>query len=243
MKLSTKNIFMASLLPLAFLSGCNDSDSSSSYSGNEGVPPNPVPSNYSYEVTVTNLTYAQPMSPVAVILHDEGDIWELGYSASVALEVLAESGDNSNLLAESIVLSGQSGSGLIMPGMSETIAVSLEDNHPERFSLATMLVNTNDAFTGVSGMDLTNLRVGESISFTTRSYDAGTEKNSELILTIPGPASSGTGEGFNELRDDYDKVGMHAGVVSVDDGLSTSVLTQAHKFDNPTLRVTISRLD
>jgi hypothetical protein len=125
--------------------------------------------------------------------------------------------------------------------MSETIKVTLTDTEPMMLSLATMLVNTNDAFSGVNALSLANLAVGESISMTTSSYDAGTEKNSEMMSTIPGPAAGG--EGFNEMRDDVDFVAMHAGVVSVDDGLSTSVLTQAHRFDNPTLAVSITRTE
>jgi hypothetical protein len=240
MKLSFNNIDFISLLPLALLSGCNDNDPSPMIV-DEVVVPEPVI--YSYEVTVSNLTYGQPLSPIAVILHDEGSFWQTGESASLALETLAESGDNSSFLTEELVLSAQSGTGVIMPGMSETIEVSLTDNQPDLISIATMLVNTNDAFSGINAMDLTNLGVGESISLTTRSYDAGTEKNSELVSTIPGPASSGAGEGFNEMRDDLNMVGMHAGVVSVDYGLSTSVLTQSHKFDNPTLHITINRIN
>ncbi len=234
-------VYMASFLALA---GCDHNDSSSNNEDDMMVPaPAPMPVTYSFQVTVSNLTYAQPMSPIAVILHDEGQFWAIGESASSALEVLAESGDNSALLADSLVLMGQSGEGLIMPGMSETIEVSFDDNFPEYLSVATMLVNTNDAFTGINAMALTSLMVGESISLTTSSYDAGTEKNSELMSAIPGPASGGSGEGYNEARDDYDKIAMHAGVVSVDDGLSTSVLTQAHKFDNPTLHISISRTE
>ncbi|MEW6991998.1 spondin domain-containing protein [Colwelliaceae bacterium 6441] len=239
MKLSIKTLILVSLLPVVVLSGCNDNDSTFV----DEKPMEPEPIVYRYEVTVSNLTYAQPLSPVAVILHDEGSFWQIGEAASVALETLAESGDNASLLAQEQVLAAQSGVGLIMPGMSETIEVMLTDNQPELISIATMLVNTNDAFSGVNAMNLSHLQVGESISLTTRSYDAGTEKNSELVATIPGPASSGAGEGFNEMRDDLNRVGMHAGVVSVDDGLSTSALSQAHKFDNPTLLITISRLE
>ena len=199
------------------------------------------PKTYQYDVSVTNLTHAQPMSPVAVVLHNEGQLWQLGSSASVALENLAESGDNSAVLAEPMVLASSSGAGVIMPGTSETIAVSIEDTAPMMLSVATMLVNTNDAFTGINAMDVSSMAVDESISLTTRSYDAGTEKNSETMATIPGPA--GGGEGFNAARDDVDFVAMHAGVVSVDDGLMLSVLTQAHRFDNPTLSITITRTE
>jgi hypothetical protein len=226
------------------LSACGGSSSSSK----EMIVEVPDPMfTYSYQVTVTNLTYAQPMSPVALVLHNEGQLWSVGEMASVALENLAESGDNSAVLAESIVLSGQGGAGLLLPGMSEMVDVSYTvadvNNAPMMLSLATMLVNTNDAFTGINALAVNNLAVGESISLTTSSYDSGTEKNSELMTTIPGPAGGGTGEGFNAERDDIDKVAMHRGIVSVDDGLMVSALTQAHRFDNPTLAVMVTRTE
>ena len=233
-------------LVTVMLSACGGSSSDSE----EMVVVVPAPDpmfTYTYQVTVTNLTYAQPMSPVALVLHNEGQLWSVGEMASVALENLAESGDNSAVLAESIVLSGQGGAGLILPGMSEMVDVSYtvsdENNAPTMLSLATMLVNTNDAFTGINALAINNLAVGESISLTTSSYDSGTEKNSELMTTIPGPAGGGTGEGFNAERNDIDKVAMHSGIVSADDGLMVSALTQAHRFDNPTLAVMVTRTE
>jgi hypothetical protein len=238
-----KSLILASVASLV-LSACGG-DSNSSMAP-QVVAEEPSITN-SYQVSVTNLTYAQPMSPVALVLHNEGQFWAIGEIASIALENLAESGDNSAVLAETMVLSGISGTGILMPGMSETLDVSYtymgENNAPEMLSLATMLVNTNDAFTGINAFIINNLAVGESISMKTSSYDAGTEKNSELMETIPGPASNGVGEGFNAMRDDIDKVTMHAGIVSQDDGLSTSVLTQTHRFDNPTLAISITRVE
>lgn len=227
------------LLPIVLLSACDDKDSSSSMVNEVVTPPAPV--NYSYQLTVTNLTYAQPMSPIAVALHNEEQFWEVGLPSSEALEIMAESGENSDLLAQEYVLSGASGAGMLMPGMSETIDVTLTDTMPTMFSVATMLVNTNDAFTGVNAMDIANLAVGESISLTTSSYDAGTEKNTEQAETIPGPA--GGGEGLNAMRDDVDFVAMHPGVVSNEDGLTMSALTFDHRFDNPTLKVVIERTE
>jgi hypothetical protein len=233
-------------LATVMISACGGSSSSSKEVVIEVPEPEPM-FTYTYQVTVINLTYAQPMSPVALVLHNEGQLWSIGAMASVALENLAESGDNSAVLAESIVLSGQSGSGLLLPGMSEMVDVSYTvadvNNAPMMLSLATMLLNTNDAFTGINALAVNNLVVGESISFTTSSYDSGTEKNSELMTTIPGPASGGTGEGFNAERDDIDKVAMHSGIVSVDDGLMVSALTQAHRFDNPTLAIMVTRTE
>lgn len=238
MNLINKKLALTALTTV-LLSACGGSSSSKM---TPPVTPDPM-FTQSYQVTVTNLTYAQPMSPLALVLHNEGQLWMVGEMASVALENLAESGDNSAVLSEAMVLSGQGGAGLLMPGMSEVVDVSYTftdaGDAPMMLSLATMLVNTNDAFTGVNALELNNLSVGESISLTTSSYDSGTEKNSELMATIPGPA--GGGEGFNAERDDIDKVAMHSGIVSVDDGLMVSALTQAHRFDNPTLAVVVTR--
>ena len=222
---------------LLILSACSDSDNDLP---EITPPPIPEPVIYSFEVSVTNLTYAQPLSPIAVVLHDEGNLFSLGETASEALEIMAEGGDNSELLAVSVALATGSSEDVLMPGTSTMVEVMIEDMMPSSISLATMLVNTNDAFTGVNARSIADLAVGESISLLTSSYDAGTEANSEMMGTIPGPADGG--EGYNAERDDVlDMVTMHSGVVSVDDGLTSSVLTQAHKFDNPTMRVVITR--
>ena len=154
---------------------------------------------------------------------------------------MAESGDNSGILATTDALASASGTGVVLPSMSETITVSVDDTMPMYISVATMLVNTNDAFSGLTAVDISALNVAESLTFKPGTYDAGTEKNSEMMGTIPGPADGG--EGFNSARDDVNVVAMHPGVVSYDDGLMGSVLTQAHKFDNPTLSITITRME
>jgi hypothetical protein len=203
--------------------------------------PTPTPAmEYQYQVTVTNLTNAQPLSPVALVLHQTGEIWTIGQPASQMLENLAESGDNSGVMdADFVVASGTNGD-VLMPGMNAEIMLTTTDMMASHFSVATMLVNTNDAFTGLNAIDLSALEVGDMMMFKTRVYDAGTEGNSEMAGTIPGPADGG--EGLNAERDDVDFVAMHPGVVSMDDGLSTSVLTADHKFDNPAMSVKIMRM-
>jgi len=76
---------------------------------------------------------------------------------------------------------------------------------------------------------------------TANVYDAGTEINNEAPGTIPGPADGG--EGFNADRsDNVNLVRGHGGVVSSADGLASSVLDQSHRFDNPAVMVTITRI-
>src|SRR5680860_1111904 len=96
------------LLPLAALvAGCHtDSDG-------DDVMSDP---SFSYQITVTNLTAGQPLSPAAVVIHDTNwQAFTLGEPASVALETLAEAGDNSDFVAaadsDSNVLTAVSGQG------------------------------------------------------------------------------------------------------------------------------------
>jgi len=202
-------------------------------------PPAPTPM-YSYEVTVSNLTYAQPLSPIGIALHKEGNFWQLGEMASTELETLAESGDNSALLALDMVDISVSDSAPLGPGNSITLTVTTEDMMDAKLSLVSMMVNTNDGFSGLNAIDVSALEVGVKLNFKTRAYDSGTEANDEAIGTIPGPADMG--EGFNALRNDVDFVAVHPGVVGNDDGLSQSVLNYEHKFDNPLMAVSITRI-
>ncbi len=210
-------------------------------------PPPPPPSMVGFEVTVSNLTNAQPLSPVAVIAHQEGyAVFQIGSPATAGLELLAEGGDNTDLLAEadadSNAIASASGSDPIGPGNSETIAIEFleADLSNARLSTSTMLVNTNDAITGINQLSLSGMSVGDVITQRGVAYDAGTEANTERAAHIPGPA--GGGEGFNATRDDRaDQVTMHIGVISQDDGLLTSDLTDQHRFDNPVIQVRVER--
>ncbi|MCG8671584.1 MAG: spondin domain-containing protein [Pseudomonadales bacterium] len=206
-------------------------------------------STYEYEVTITNLTAAQPFSPVAVVLHKENwQAFELGESVSEGVEMIAESGDNSLFLQDVAsnedAYSGVSGAGIVGPGGSETISVEAQASGTISLSLVSMLVNTNDALTALQTVNVSSLDVGDAMSYRLRTYDAGTEANSESADTIPGPAAvGGLREGFNSERDDVrDEAYVHAGVVTQDDGLATSTLTQAHRWDNPAAAVTIRRI-
>ena len=215
--------------------------------GNKAPPP--PPAMVSFDVTVTNLTNAQPLSPVAVIAHqDLFSVFAIGSPATVGLETLAEGGDNSALIAEANAVVGigdtASGAAAIGPAGSETVSVSFEETAlaTMTLSVSTMLVNTNDAITGVNAVALANLAVGDSMTLRTIAYDAGTEANTEAAANIPGPA--GGGEGFNAARDDRaDRVSMHSGVVGQDDGFATSDLNGQHRFDNPVAMVRIERIN
>ena len=230
------------------LAAC-DSDGNST----AAIPPAPEPeATVSYRVTVTNSTAGQPLSPVAVVMHDGS--WSnfvLGSAVSTELETLAEGGDNTAWLAvaasDSGVYSSATGNAPIGPGSNESIDVEVTETQAATlsFSLASMLVNTNDAITSLDGINLSPLEVGQVMRLTARVYDTGTEANTESADTVPGPAAGGGAqEGFNAARDDVrDAVFVHAGVITADDGLASSTLSFNHRWDNPVMQVEIERLN
>ena len=179
----------------------------------------------------------------------------------MGIEIMAEGGDPSMVITEAMdatdFLDAQNSGGILGPrsmGAELTLVVPELDADDLRLTVTTMLVNTNDAFTGLNAANVSNMAVGDIKTFMTVTWDAGTEANTETAATMPGPAASAAGgggeaAGYDVVRDDLaDAVRLHQGVVTsanADDpsreGLSTSVLTEAHRFDFPTSRVVITR--
>ena len=224
---------LAMLLPVALLSACGSDDDD-----------NNDTQHFQYQVEVSNLTHAQPMSPVAIAINEHNNpAWMAGESASLGLEKLAEGGDNSDWLAEQQsqgAYATLSGEGILLPGATMRWTVDYDsEQEMADLALASMLVNTNDAFSGVAGLKLPQ-GVGESVMHYAKVWDAGTEANSESAGTIPGPADGG--EGYAPARDNDGLIRIHAGVISQDDGLPSSVLTEQHRFDSPAMRITVSRI-
>ena len=197
-----------------------------------------------YLISATNLTNNQPLSPPAFILHEnEYAAWEIGTSASAGLEELAESGDPGPFLTEAAdnmyVLAASQGDSVIGPGNSENVEIEVRRHSDMHLSFVSMLVNTNDAMAGVLDAAIGALGINESITLYGISYDAGTEKNSETAGSVPGPAAGG--EGFNPERNDTGFVAAHSGVVTAADGLLTSVLDESHRWQNPVVRLIVTR--
>ena len=222
------------------MTACSDSDNDNDNSDAKSKSTN---DSYEYQVSVSNLTHNQPFSPLAVVLHDNSEVlWSLGEAASTSLEILAEGGDATSLIADADTAGAydtELGDGVIPPG--EMVTLELEsDAYDEMFlSVVTMLVNTNDAYTGKQAIDVSALEIGDSLQLNLPVYDAGTEANNELAGSIPGPADGGTG--YSDVRDDTNVVSMHPGVVSNTDGYTDSVLDSSHRFDSPVAKLVITR--
>ncbi len=246
MKTQYRNLATRLLLTTAIgtLAACGGDDDNN----NTVVTPPAPPVTQQFEISVVNLTAAQPFSPIAVIAHGgEYSAFTVGEAATPGLERLAEAGDNAEFIdeaeADAAVVATVSGDGPLGPGATEILSIEVEEDQLAGLQVTgiTMLVNTNDAITAARGLSLEGMEVGDSIQVSIISYDSGTESNTEAAGTIPGPADEG--EGFNAARDDIaDEVRAHPGVLTADDGLAASVLTEVHRWDNPVARVSVTRV-
>ncbi len=194
-----------------------------------------------YTITVTNTTHNQPLSPPALMIFDgPTKAWDIGLAASNGLEVLAESGSPAEFIDEANGATANTmGDGIVTPGGSAVFELEVDKTNALTLTLATMLVNTNDAFTGVTAWNIGHLEVGDSLKTLAPIYDAGTEFNDELADYIPGPA--GGGAGFGEERESVDQVTRHPGVVTKADGYTESALNESHKFDNGATLIVVER--
>jgi hypothetical protein len=184
-----------------------------------------------YEVTITNITKGQVLTPVLVVAHsDKFSLFTPGKKAPKRLATLAETG-NPEPLANKIskkksVLSVETGAGLIPAGMSETITITVEDDGAY-LSIATMLALTNDGFAAVRGVMLEDGAV-----YYANVWDAGSEANTESALEVPALG------GEARHTDGAEKyVHIHAGVHGIAD-LDPAM----HDWRNPGAMISIKEV-
>jgi hypothetical protein len=189
------SVISLSILALSF-GGCLDERSPMAPEGSPVLAPALTESNSAlrYEVTVENLTPAtgmgasQVFSPPVLATHGAAArMFRVGRQASAELAQIAEDAVNQPMLdrlnASDHVHSALQGTGVIAPGQSAIYEIESAPGFPF-LSLATMLVNTNDGFTGLDTVRLP--RRGEQVVLA-GAYDAGSEENTELVEHIPGP--------------------------------------------------------
>ena len=182
-----------------------------------------------YEVTITNTTGGQYLTPPNWAAHDRSvRVFRLGQPASPGVEAVAERG-GVPVLAEELAAAvdgagkGVSGVGAdapIGPGQSATFTVTTGER---RFSVVSMIVCTNDGFGGLNSVRLPS-RDGQTKTYHLRDYDAGTELNTELRADIvPAPfcstpegAPGGNGEDQPEI-DGFGRINRHPTLKGVGD--------------------------
>ena len=97
-----------------------------------------------------------------------------------------------------------------MPGLSETIQLSADPSHV--FSYISMIVCTNDGFTGINGMTLP--APGASVTAMGIPYDAGSESNIQDTSYFVGAPPCG-GDPVNISDDEGGVIAAHPGQAGV----------------------------
>lgn len=159
-----------------------------------------------YDITITNLTTGQPLSPAVLVTHVRRvSLFAAGARASAGIQDIAENGDPS---VAGGMLTGARGVYDVVttaapihriggPGPNVLQATISADREHRLLSLATMLICSNDGFAGLNGVALPS--DDQPVTVYAYGYDAGTERNTEAGADIVppcfgiGPVSGPTG--------------------------------------------------
>jgi hypothetical protein len=207
-----------------------------------------------YQVTITNLTSGQPFTPPVLATHSKHTrIFNTAEDASVEIQALAENGDAAPLIA---ALSANTrvhdvvvGTAPLVPdrnpgdtgfGSSETYVISARGN-ARYLSFASMLICTNDGFTGLNSVRLpSRKRTVYAVG-----YDASTEQNTEDFADIVPPCQgligvmsddAGTGATNPMLSEDgfiIPHSGIHGG---------SDLQAPVHDWSDPVAKIVIERV-
>lgn len=207
-----------------------------------------------YKVTIINLTAGQPFTPPVLVTHTRRtSIFTVGEPASEQIQAIAENGNSAPLLAalDNDVQVHQVVSGMepLVPandpgdtgfGYASTFEITAHGR--ARFlSFASMLVCTNDGFTGLDSVRLPHRRTTVYAS----GYDARTEINTEDFADIVPPCQgligvssddAGTGASNPLLAEDGIII-PHAGIFGGFD-----LIPEVHAWSDPVAKIVIERV-
>ncbi len=215
----------------------------------------------SFEVTLQNLTTGQPFSPPVAATHDEDlHMFQVGQLATDQLAAIAQDGNEQPMvdLFNSLRLDDEDdvtavvdvGRPLTPKGktvglFTDSVNFRISAHRGDRFSMATMLICTNDGFLGLDAVKLP--RHGSAVFFL-NGFDAGRENNTEKQADLVEPCSL-LGPvflpGFHPSPNHDAEVAtippepihLHPGITGVGD-LSFAM----HGWTNPVAKVTITRV-
>lgn len=207
-----------------------------------------------YRITIRNLTEGQPFTPPVALMHGRHTrLFRLGSPASEGVQQIAENGNLAPLIEalqadldpnEVLITPGpETVPGPIMPG--QTVEFEVQGSAASPFiSMVSMLVCTNDGFTGLNRRLLPR-RVGKARRFLGWAFDAGTEINTEAWEDLVPPCGPLTG---------FDSMGQGTGmtnpelaqngVVRIHRGIrGRADLDRAvHGWRGPTAIITVERI-
>ena len=208
----------------------------------------------SYKVTITNLTPGQAFTPPVLVTHsDKTGIFTVGEAASSEIQAIAENGNNAPLMtALGVDVEVHEVVGGMVPlvpannpggtgfASSETFMITTK-GEAKLLSFASMLICTNDGFTGLDSIKLPE----KKMTVFSVAYDARTETNTEDFADMVPPCQgligvssgdSGTGMTDPMLAEDGVVI-PHVGIIGGDD-----LLPGVHGWGDPVAMIEIEKM-
>ncbi len=207
-----------------------------------------------YKVTITNLTPGQAFTPPVLLTHSEKTgIFTLGEEASLEIQAIAENGDNlpllTTLFGDVDVHDVVEGTAPLVPandpgvtGFESSATFMITTRGKAKFlSFASMLICTNDGFTGLDTIKLSK----KKLTVFSVAYDARTESNTEDFVDMVPPcqdligiSSSDPGTGMSDPLLAQDGIIIpHAGIVG-----GVDLLPKVHGWSDPVAKIVIERM-
>jgi Spondin_N len=210
-----------------------------------------------YEVTITDLTGGQPLTPPVVAAHRAATrVFRVGQPASFALKEIAENGNLAPMIAQldadkhvadftaaaaPLVPEGLPGSAMF----GDSVTLTMTATKGAKFlSFASMLICTNDGFTGVDSLRLPK-RVGDTVTARSAGYDAGTERNTEDFADIVPPCQGLVGVSSGEPGTGMSNpVLAEGGVIHHHPGIAggADLVPAVHGWTDPVAEITVERV-
>jgi hypothetical protein len=210
-----------------------------------------------YRVTITDLASGQPLTPPVIATHRKRfQLFEVGEAATLELKEIAENGNLvpmvDTLNTHRRVFDVDVGTTPLVPsarqeitGFSDSATFYLTSARGAKYlSWASMLICTNDGFTGVDGIRLPR-RVGQTVTLETAGYDAGTEVNTEDFADIVPPCQDLMGVSSGEPGTGMSNPALaEGGVIAHHPGImgGSDLLPEVHGWTDPVAEVTITAI-
>jgi hypothetical protein len=210
-----------------------------------------------YEVTITNLTGGQPLTPPLIATHRRPiHVFSVGEAASLGIQELAENGNlaplEEALSAAKHVYAIEIGTTPLVPAgvpgsamFDDAASYTIESARGAKYlSFASMLICTNDGFAGLDAVRLPR-HLGRTMTVYGKAYDAGTEINTEDFADIVPPcqeligvSSGDPGTGMsNPALAEGGVIHPHLGVLGGSD-----LVLDVHNWSDPVVQVEITRV-
>lgn len=207
-----------------------------------------------YKITITNLTAGQPFTPPVLLTHTKRTgIFTVGETASEEIQAIAENGNSTPLqmalgndvnvhqvVAGMVPLVPANNPG--QTGFESSATFKITTHRSAKFmSFASMLICTNDGFTGLDSVRLPSHRK----TVYSVAYDARTETNTEDFADMVPPcqdligvSSDDVGTGMtNPILTEDGIIIPHVGIIG-----GIDLFPEVHGWSDPVAMIEIERV-